>query len=49
MSDERPYIIIRPMRLSDVETVVETDTMSFPTPWPAGPTGMRSPITTALL
>ncbi len=35
MSDNRPHVIIRPMRLSDVDTVVELDTLSFPTPWPA--------------
>lgn len=35
MSDDRPHVIIRPMQLADVETVVELDAMSFPTPWPA--------------
>ncbi len=35
MSDHRLPVILRPMRMGDIDEVVELDRLSFPTPWPA--------------
>jgi ribosomal-protein-alanine N-acetyltransferase len=35
MADDRLHVILRRMLLSDIDSVLELDHLSFPTPWPA--------------
>jgi len=31
---DRPHIVFRPMKLSDLPVIMEVERASFPTPWP---------------